>query len=202
MSIQRVFAAAPLDSYAERVTTGLAYLGGLLLLPLLFAYLSNLRWGGLLIPTALALLLALFLLLAYAVQPVHYRIETQHLVIKRRLLPALRLPLKTITGVSLASMLADIPRRGVRFAFNPGVYGYQGPFYLAPFGKTFFLATNREKLVSLGRSPADPLVISPHQPRAFMQALSQALEDVRERSATTPDSTGPTDPSGPPDSPV
>ncbi len=165
------FQVAPLDPYAERITTGVAYLGGVLLLPLLFAYLSNLRWGGLLIPTTVALLLALFLLLTYLAQPTRYSIEGEQLVVRQRLLPALRVPLKSISGVSFVPQLASIPRHGIRFAFNPGVHGYQGPFYLADFGRVFMLATHRERLVALARYPADPLIISPANPRDFIQAI-------------------------------
>ncbi|NJK78430.1 MAG: hypothetical protein HC914_00305 [Chloroflexaceae bacterium] len=99
--MDKSFAAAQLDPYAERITTGIAYLGGLLLLPLLFAYLANLRWGGLLIPSAVALLLAIFLLLTYANQPRNYRIIERDLVIQRRLLPAIKIPLKILPGYRL-----------------------------------------------------------------------------------------------------
>jgi hypothetical protein len=171
------FVAAPFDSYATRITSGVAYLGGLLMLPLLFAYLSNLRWAGLLIPVAFAVSLALFLVLAYAGQPLFYRIEETQLVIQRRWLRALTIPLREVNGVSLASTLANVPRQGLRFAFNPGVFGYQGPFYLAPYGRAFFLATNRERLVSVARLPTPPLIISPARPQAFLNTLRDALAE-------------------------
>lgn len=163
---------AALDSYATRVTSGLAYLGGLLMLPLLFAYLSNLRWNGLLIPSALALTLALFLLLCYATQPRQYELTASELVVRRRVLRALRVPLSQITGASSASNLADVPQRGLRFAFNAGIFGYQGPFRLAPYGEVFFLATNRAKLVALAREGRTPLILSPERPREFVDAVN------------------------------
>ena len=166
------FEIARLDDYATRITMGLAYLGGLLMLPILFAYLANLRWGGLLIPTALALPLALYLLLCYAGQPRMYRIEGERLLIKRRLWRAMRVPLKDISGVSPAGELADVPQRGLRFAFNPGIFGYQGPYRLVPYGMVFFLATNRARLVSIARPGLPPLVISPNNPRDFITALN------------------------------
>lgn len=167
------FEVAPLDRYAVRITMGLAYVGGLLVVPLFFAYLANLRWGGLLIPTALALPIALFLLLCYAVQPTAYLITARELQIKRRWLPPLRTPLEEITGGSLATTLADVPWRGLRFAFNPGVFGYQGPFHLAPYGATFFLATNRTRFVAVARRDRVPLILSPDRPRDFIEALSK-----------------------------
>ena len=50
-----------------------------------------------------------------------------------------------------AAALADVPRRGLRFAFNAGIFGYQGPFRLAPYGEVFFLATDRARLVAVAR---------------------------------------------------
>lgn len=167
------FEAAPLDDYARRITMGLAYLGGLLMLPLLFAYLANLRWEGLLIPVALALAVALFLLLTFAAQPRSYELTETHLVVPRRIFRPLRVPLAIITGASPATHLADVPRRGLRFAFNAGIFGYQGPFRLAPYGEVFFLATNRARLVAVARADRTPLIVSPARPREFVEALNE-----------------------------
>ncbi len=163
---------APLDDYARRITVGLAYLGGLLMLPLLFAYLANLRWEGLLIPVALALAVALFLLLTFAAQPRLYELSASHLVVRRRLLTPLQVPLEQISGASVASNLADVPRRGLRFAFNAGVFGYQGPFRLAPYGQVFFLATDRSRLVAVGREGRTPLILSPARSREFVETIN------------------------------
>ncbi|PDW02731.1 PH domain-containing protein [Candidatus Viridilinea mediisalina] len=167
------FAVAPLDPYAQRLTNGLAYLGGLLVLPLLFAYLANLRWEGLLVPIALALALALFLLLTYAFQPRAYVVEANQLVLRRRLWRSLRIPLDEISGASLAGSLADVPRRGLRFAFNAGIFGYQGPYRLDPYGEVFFVATNTSRLVAVARYGQNPLILSPDRPRSFVEALNE-----------------------------
>lgn len=176
-----IFDAAPLDEYAQRVTSGFAYLGGLLMLPLLFAYLANLRWEGLLVPTSVALPLAIFLLLAYLTQPRRYELNGGELLVRRRLWRPLRVPLALITGASSAGAMADLPRRGLRFAFNVGIFGYQGPFRLDPYGEVFFLATNRTRLVAVARAERTALIISPARPREFVAALnelrtSQAME--------------------------
>ncbi len=167
------FAAAPLDDYAMKITYGLAYLGGLLVLPILFAYLANLRWNGLQVPLGLAAALAFFLLLSYAFQPRAYRIESEALVIERRWAPAIRIPFDQIRGVSLATALADMPRFGLRFAFNPGVFGYQGPFQLDPYGRVALFATNRARLVAIARYDAAVVLISPDRPRDFITALNE-----------------------------
>lgn len=180
MSSSIRFAPAPLNSYAAKVTYGLAYVGGLLVLPQLFAYLANLRWNGLQVPLGLAAALALFLLLSYAFQPKAYRIDPDTLVIERRWAPAVRIPFDQISGVSLATALADMPRFGLRFAFNPGVFGYQGPFHLDPYGKVALFATHRQRLVAISRYDASVVIISPDRPRDFVAALN----DQRLASAT------------------
>lgn len=182
--MQQNFVAATLDTYAARITSGVAYLGGLLMVPLLFAYLSNLRWNGLLIPVAFALVLALFLLLAYGAQPLEYSLDKTHLLIRRRWMRTVRIPLSKINGVSFATMLADVPQKGLRFAFNPGVFGYQGPFYLAPYGEAFFLATNREKLIAVAREANVPLIVSPEHPRDFIAAFTQQINQSNEEAAS------------------
>lgn len=173
MSSPNRFIPAPLDEYAVKVTYGLAYTGGLLVLPQLFAYLANLRWDGLQVPLGLAGALALFLLLSYAFQPKAYRIDADTLVIERRWAPAVRIPFDQISGVSLATVLADMPRFGLRFAFNPGVFGYQGPFHLDPYGKVTLFATNRRRLVAIARYDASVVIISPDRPRDFITALNE-----------------------------
>src|SRR5215213_2145080 len=104
------FDVAPLDSYAERITMGIALMGGVLMLPALFWFLSQIHFAGVVVPVAIAVALAAWLLLNYAVQPVSYSITTDQLVIRRRLARRMRIPLKEIIGVSVATALADVPR--------------------------------------------------------------------------------------------
>jgi hypothetical protein len=190
-----VFQAAPLDHHAERITTRVAYIGGVLLLPMLFAYLVNMSLSELLFVVVVSLAtvsvpLVLLLLVTYAGQPVEYGIETENLLVRRRLLPTVTIPLAHITGVSFAPMLADVPRRGMRFGFNPGLFGYQGPFDLDPFGRVFFIATNHERLVAVAQLYTVPFILSPARPRAFMDALNEEIERGRARSNLPDDASG------------
>jgi hypothetical protein len=174
------FGVAPLDSYAERITTGIAMLGGLMTLPALFLYLSGMLLSGVavtgvVITLAVALALAVWLVLNYAVQPANYLIEKDTLVIKRRWARAMRVPFKQIAGVSTAAALAEVPRFGLRRSFNAGVFGYQGPFQLERYGAVFFVATNRDRLVAVARHDRPPLIISPSRPRDFVEDLREAL---------------------------
>ncbi|MEN9937474.1 MAG: hypothetical protein RLZZ387_4053 [Chloroflexota bacterium] len=174
------FDVAPLDSYAERITTGIAMLGGVLMLPTLFLYLSGFLFEGVaptgaLITSATAVAVAAWLVLNYAVQPTRYTIEQERLVIRRRWVRPMLVPLKEVTGVSVAAGMADMPRFGLRRSFNAGVYGYHGPFRLSPYGEVFFVATNRERLAALARLSAPPLILSPARPRDFVEALREAM---------------------------
>lgn len=175
------FDVAPLDSYAERITTGIATFGGVLMLPALFWYLSGIGpiggvISGIAVSTGIAAAVGAWLVLNYAVQPTSYRIGESELVIKRRWARALRVPYKQVSGVSVAGGLADMPRRGLRRSFNAGVFGYHGPFQLDPYGNIFFCATNRERLVAVARRDAPPLIISPNRHRAFVEALREAIQ--------------------------
>jgi len=169
------FDVAPLDSYAERITMGIALMGGVLMLPALFWFLSQVHFTGVVIPVAIAVALAAWLLLNYAVQPISYSITADQLVIRRRLARRMRIPLKEIVGVSVAAALADVPRFGLRRSFNAGVFGYQGPFRLDPYGAVFFVATNRTRLVAIARLTRPPLILSPARSREFVEALRERL---------------------------
>lgn len=171
------FEVAPLDSYAQRISSALSMIGGVLMLPALFWFLSGIGtgFGSVAISVAVALALVVWLILSYAVAPTVYRIEQRQLVVRRHWWRALRVPLREVTGVSPASALADLHRTGLRRAFNVGVFGYHGRFQLDPYGTVFFSATNRERLVALARRDHPPLIISPARPRDFTEALREAL---------------------------
>jgi hypothetical protein len=155
---------------------------------MLFAYLANLRWEGLLVPIALAVVLALFLFLCYAFQPRAYELSNDQLIVRRRLWRALHLPLSQISGASVATSMADLPRYGLRFAFNAGIFGYQGPFRLDPYGEVFFIATNRSRLISVARHQAlPPLILSPERPQAFVTALNELRTQQALQKLTHPE---------------
>lgn len=175
MAVQS-FDAAPLDRYAERITTGFALLGGVLMLPALFSFLSGVRAAAVVIAVAIAAALAAFLFLNYAVQPTRYEIEAERLVIRRRIARRMIVPFSQMMGVSLATTMSDVPRYGLRRAFNAGVFGYEGPFDLEPYGNVFFAATNRERLVAIARIERTPLLVSPSRPQPFVDALREALQ--------------------------
>ncbi|MBC8160359.1 MAG: hypothetical protein H7Z42_03995 [Roseiflexaceae bacterium] len=171
----QTFNAAALDPYAERITTGVALLGGVLMLPALFSLLSGIRAGAVIVAVGVAAALAAFLLLSYAFQPTRYDLTADALIVRRRLARRLSVPYKEILGVSEAAAMADLPRVGLRRSFNAGVFGYAGPFQLAPYGRVFLVATNREKMVAVARVAGPPLLLSPARPKPFVEAAREAL---------------------------
>ncbi|GEM_PF-795611 len=186
------FEAATLDRYAERITTGIATIGGILMLPALFWFLSGILLYGVAVPgivisSATGVALAVWLTLNYAVQPVSYIIKGDALLIKRRWVGAMRISLRDILGVSPAAALADVPRKGLRQSFNAGVFGYNGPFQLEQYGKVFFTATDRERLVAIARRDKMTLIISPARPRDFIETLREEIIRVAEATSADPD---------------
>src|SRR3954464_15859308 len=102
------YPVAPLDPYAERITSGIAMLGGVLMLPTLFLYLSGFLLTGVgvtgaVITAAVALTLAVWLVLNYRAQPPSYEIRADRVLIRRRWARAMPLPFKDLVGVSTAA---------------------------------------------------------------------------------------------------
>ena len=174
----QTFDAAALDSYAERITTGVALLGGVLMLPALFSFISGVQASAVVAAVGVAAALAAFLFLCYAVQPTRYELAADTLIIRRRLWRRVRVPYKDIVGISEAAAMADLPRFGLRRAFNAGVFGYGGPFDLDPYGRVFLAATNREKMVAVARVDASPLLLSPARPKAFIEAAREVVAQL------------------------
>ncbi len=176
------FEAAALDQYARQVTMGVALLGGVLLLPVLFLYLSGLLLRGVgttgaLLAAGIALALLLWLLLSYAAAAQRYTIGADTLVIKRRWLRAIRVPLASVVAVMPTTQLAgdNVRALGVRRVLNFGVFGYAGRITLEPYGGAYFCATNRGRLVVVARVQQQALLLSPERPQMFVEALRAAL---------------------------
>jgi hypothetical protein len=179
------FEAAALDPYAERITMAIALVGGVLMLPALFWFLSGMLLYGVAVPgivisTATGVAMAAWLTLNYAVQPTMYELGEKELLVRRRWARPMRVPLREILGVSRAGALADVPRRGLRRSFNAGVFGYHGPFELEQYGRAFFTATDRTRLVALARRDRMTLIVSPQRPRDFVETLREELIRVAE----------------------
>jgi Bacterial PH domain len=136
---------------------------------------------GIVISAAIGVAMAVWLALNYAVYPKAYEIRGETLLVRRRWVRAMKIPLRDIIGVSGAPALADVPRRGLRRSFNAGVFGYHGPFQLVEYGKAFFVATHRERLVAIARRNNMTLIVSPQRPRDFTEALREAL--IRDTAA-------------------
>ena len=99
-------------------------------------------------------------------------------MIERRWQRAVRIGYETIEAVTVLPVAADM--RATRFAFNAGVFGYQGPFISERYGRFFAYATDRDKTVAIARRGAPMLVVSPLLPFAFVGALREALTQKKD----------------------
>jgi hypothetical protein len=99
-------------------------------------------------------------------------------VIERRWQRPVRIPFDTIEAVTVLPVSIDM--RATRFAFNSGVFGYQGPFISERYGRFFAYATDRDKTVAIARRGAPMLIVSPLLPFAFVGALREALTQKKD----------------------
>jgi hypothetical protein len=109
---------------------------------------------------------------------IQIRIETDACVIERRWQRPVRIPFDTIEAVTVLPVSIDM--RATRFAFNSGVFGYQGPFISERYGRFFAYATDRDKTVAIARRGAPMLIVSPLLPFAFVGALREALTQKKD----------------------
>lgn len=178
MSTPQIFDCAPIDTYAQRITQGFVFVGGTLTFPGLFLALSGLlnyqiAYYGAVISGAVAATLLVFVWLAWAGMPMSLEIQAEQLVIKRRWWRAIRVPFTAIEAVTILNVANDLQRTAR--AFNAGVFGYQGPFISLRYGKLFCMVTDRDRTIAIARHQSTILVVSPHQPSAFLMALREAL---------------------------
>jgi hypothetical protein len=177
MQKPQVAVCAPLDAISQRLTQGFVLVGGISTLPALFLALSGLlmypiAFYGAVICAAVAAGFLTFLVLSWAGMAIQIRIETDACVIERRWQRPVRIPFDTIEAVTVLPVSIDM--RATRFAFNSGVFGYQGPFISERYGRFFAYATDRDKTV------APMLIVSPLLPFAFVGALREALTQKKD----------------------
>lgn len=183
MQKPQVAVCAPLDAVSQRLTQGFVLVGGISTLPALFLALSGLlmypiAFYGAVICAAVAAGFLTFLVLSWAGMTTQIRIETDACIIERRWQRPVRIPFDTIEAVTVLPVSIDM--RATRFAFNSGVFGYQGPFISERYGRFFAYATDRDKTVAIARRGAPMLIVSPLLPFAFVGALREALTQKKD----------------------
>lgn len=182
VSTPQIFDCAPIDSYAQRITQGFVFVGGVLTLPGLFLALSGLltyqiAYYGAVVSGAVAASLLVFVWLSWAGMPMSLTLDTNQLIIKRRWWRAIHVPYTAIEAATILNVATDL-QRSAR-AFNAGVFGYQGPFISSRYGKLFCMVTDRDRSIAIARHNAAILLVSPHQPSAFLAALREMLTAQR-----------------------
>lgn len=183
MQKPQIAVCAPLDPISQRLTQGFVLVGGISTLPALFLALSGLlrypiAFYGALVCAAVAAAFLTFLGLTWAGMPVQLRIDEDAVVVERRWQRAVRIAFSDIEAITVLPVATDM--KATRFAFNAGVFGYQGPFVSDRYGRFFAYATDREKTVAIARRNASMLVVSPMLPFAFVGAVREALAGKKE----------------------
>ena len=183
MQKPQVAVCAPLDAISQRLTQGFVLVGGISTLPALFLALSGLlmhpiAFYGAVICAAVAAGFLTFLVLSWAGMATQIRIETDACIIERRWQRPVRIPFDSIEAVTVLPVSIDM--RATRFAFNAGVFGYQGPFISERYGRFFAYATDRDKTVAIAQRGAPMLILSPLLPFAFVGALREALTQKKD----------------------
>lgn len=178
MTTPQIFDCAPIDTYAQRITQGFIFVGGMLTLPGLFLALSGLlnsqvAYYGAIISGTVAAIFLLVVGFSWAGMPLSLEIHADQLVIKRRWWRTIRVPYRTIEAVTILNVTTDL-QRSAR-AFNAGVFGYQGTFMSERYGRLFCLVTDRDRTISIARQLAPIVVVSPYQPSAFLAALRESM---------------------------
>jgi len=178
LSTPQIFDCAPLDTYAQRITQGFVFVGGTLTLPGLFLALSGLlnyqiAYYGAVISGAVAATLLVFVWLSWAGMPLTLEVHTDQLIIKRRWWRAIRVPFHAVEAVTILNVATDLQRTAR--AFNAGVFGYQGPFTSARYGRLFCMVTDRDRTIAIARHHDRILIVSPYQPTTFMATLRESM---------------------------
>jgi len=174
----QIFDCAPIDTYAQRVTQGFIFVGGVLTLPGLFLALSGLlsspiAYYGALISGAVAAVFLVFVWISWAGMPTSLEIHADQLIIKRRWWRTIRVPYRTIEAVTVLNVATDL-QRSAR-AINAGLFGYQGTFMSARYGRLFCMVTDRDSTIAVARHLSPILIVSPYQPSAFSAALRESI---------------------------
>jgi hypothetical protein len=174
----QIFDCAPIDTYAQRITQGFIFVGGVLTLPGLFLALSGLlsspiAYYGAIISGIVAAIFLVFVWWSWAGMPLSLEIHADQLIIKRRWWRAIRVPYRTIEAVTILNVASDL-QRSAR-AVNAGLFGYQGSFVSARYGRLFCMVTDRDSTIAVARHLAPILIVSPYQPSAFLATLRESI---------------------------
>ncbi|MFN5935610.1 MAG: PH domain-containing protein [Roseiflexaceae bacterium] len=178
IGMPQIYEPAPLDAAAQQTTQQVVFMGSVLTLPSLFLVLSGLLRYDIAYFTALACCLMAALVLGYvgwrwAGQVRLIELTDTQLVVRRRLWRALIVPITHINAVALTPLAIDIV--ATRWRTGAGVFGYLGTFASPRYGRMQAVASDRERLVAIGRSAALLLILSPADPFAFVDGVRAVL---------------------------
>ncbi len=157
------YRAASLDRLAV-IRTALTLLGLLATLVIIF-FLHQL------VPILFVLGVPVLLLpaVAYASTPLGYMLNERELMIDRKALRPVRIPLRTITAVH--PLPAATMAHAIRVYGTGGLFGWTGRYQVRGLGAVSMHATSLDRLIVIERRRRRPILISPAETTAFLSGL-------------------------------
>ena len=178
IGMPQTYIPAPLDEVAKQATQRVIYVGSVLTLPALFLALSGLLRYDVAYYGAIASCLMAAVVLGYvgvkwAGQVRLIEVTDTHLIVRRHLWRAVRIPLTHINAVAMAAYAIDVPT--APWGTRGGVFGYAGEFVSPRYGRVRCMASDQSLLVAIQRVDTPLLLMSPSDPVLFVDGIRTAL---------------------------
>jgi hypothetical protein len=164
------YRAASLDRLAI-IRTAMTLLGLLALLVVIF-FLHQL------VPILFVLGVPVLLLpaAAYASTPLGYMVNEREVIIDRKALRPVRIPLNTITAVH--PLPAAAMAHAIRVYGTGGLFGWSGRYQVRGMGTVSMHATSLDRLILIQRRRRRPILISPAETTSFLSGVRRQYETI------------------------
>lgn len=113
---------------------------------------------------------------AYASTPLGYMVNEREIMIDRKALRPVRIPLQTITAVH--PVPAATMAHAIRVYGTGGLFGWTGRYQVRGLGTVAMHATSLNRLVMIERRRRRPILISPDEPSTFLSDLRRRYETI------------------------
>ncbi|RLF18596.1 MAG: hypothetical protein DRZ82_07960 [Thermoprotei archaeon] len=109
------------------------------------------------------------LVITYLLSPREYQLTRDAIIVKKTI-GTIRIPYKAIKSIEI---IRKLPGKGIRLWASGGLYGFFGLFYFKDYGKVRVYVTNRHKVVLIRMKDDVPYMISPKDPKEFLEKLGE-----------------------------
>jgi hypothetical protein len=113
---------------------------------------------------------------AYASTPLGYMMDEREIVIDRKALRPVRIPLNAITAVH--PVPTATMAQAMRVYGTGGLFGWTGRYRVRSLGSVSMHATSLDRLIVIERRRRRPILISPAEPAAFLSGLRRQYETI------------------------